>query len=292
MRSNFTFILLFLPMVIFAQYVPLPENNATWEEAYVNFAGQLIPTFTTICGDTLIDGTLYSKVYGGNIENDQSASNIYYAGAIRQEGKQVWILYPNGNEELLYDFELQIGDTFSNTNMVVEYVTYTAVSGAARRTIVFESCQGLPNEYWIEGVGSSKGLLSRGACAIDYLPGANCLHEGGVLIHWFPENQWSNCTFDFSGLDCTLTPVYEPNSFEIIAYPSLFDDYFIVDISGESISQQFTISVWSALGQCVYTAENVSLPNKVAANSWPSGTYWVMVKAGNSPMQRFAVVKK
>lgn len=142
--KNFIYSLLFLlPSSIIAQtYHPFPDSSAIWrmEECMDEnpFCGFLCGPYcfnrysVFISGDTLIDSTLYHKLYKGDIlASDTLASN--YTGAIREVNKKVYLYLDslsannisnfcktmNGldtsilnKDLLLYDFDVAVGDTF------------------------------------------------------------------------------------------------------------------------------------------------------------------------------------
>src|SRR2546423_12671923 len=102
-------------------YHPFPDSNAIWNEGSVSNAGcgpftPLLEWYSyLLTGDTLIKGVQYHKLMTPFIASN-CASNMPtgYRGGIRQEiqNKKVFFVQPNDSVDyLLYDFNLQVGDT-------------------------------------------------------------------------------------------------------------------------------------------------------------------------------------
>ncbi|MEL6721195.1 MAG: hypothetical protein AAFP82_21015, partial [Bacteroidota bacterium] len=123
MKNALTFFFLLLFITNYAQddsWVPFPLETGVW----TNFTYQVgngensfpdISYHYSTLGDTLIDETIYFKL----VVNSDSVSHYVsrspqvdvYAGAIRQEDKQV-LFIPKGSVEIdtLYDFNIEVGD--------------------------------------------------------------------------------------------------------------------------------------------------------------------------------------
>ena len=108
-----------------------PTSNAIWNygvEASDWFSGKNDKTNIayTICGDTIMDGIIYNKLYT-TLDTVSCGENLEtFLGCFRQDGKKVFFIpyykaysiYPAyfGKEFLVYDFGVSVGDT-----VVVEY---------------------------------------------------------------------------------------------------------------------------------------------------------------------------
>jgi len=177
------YLLLFLIFSVqlgYAQYKPLPMQNAEW----INYGGIALlscPTCTLVNykyytdGDTIINSLTYSKIKkleGPNL-NDVSLFPTY-TGAIRQDtlNQKIYVVLTDSTtEHILYDFSLQVGDTNNSVlhslvsnclgfNTETLYLIDTIqVNGNDHRVFHFQgSCAGNAVSY-IEGIGSDFGLL-------------------------------------------------------------------------------------------------------------------------------------
>lgn len=167
---------LFVPLSLLGQeYLPFPLEGASWTNGYY----QLVPvgddgfyvcelhvtsTFETT-GDTLISGTLYTRVIS---QNPYFIENVFgdYIAAIRENEGRVFVI-PAGNEieKVLYDFTLEADETievfnlsnpFNTSLMEVLTSSYDDFNGISRKVIEFDGGK------WIEGIGNDRGIF-RGA---------------------------------------------------------------------------------------------------------------------------------
>ena len=131
-------------------------------------------------GDTTINGLVYQKLVG-HLTAFESTPDVYI-GALRfTEDKKVFVYYDN-NEYLLYDFNVQIGDTlniFGGIDYYIDHQTLphviigidTLYNGRLKiisNVIIQEEINGNIHEekrqkIWIEGVGSIDGIVHNDA---------------------------------------------------------------------------------------------------------------------------------
>lgn len=114
--------------------------------------------------DTLILGKTYKQIF---ISPCGRPNEKKYAGAIREEGKQIFFIdtwYADGSvlkpERMIYDFNLKEGDrleyeggypSLNTLELWVLHIDTILMEGIARRKIYFGSSD---NDIWIEGIGS------------------------------------------------------------------------------------------------------------------------------------------
>lgn len=134
----------------------------------------LSPTWETYClktsGDTLIGGLDYQKLLKYESVKDKGT----YNGALRMDSNRVYH-HTNEKEFLIYDFNLEVGDSttsiyrgdYLNLLTVVDSVSYTEVNGTQLKTmhVKYFSISEYGNNFlregiWVETIGSIKyGLL-------------------------------------------------------------------------------------------------------------------------------------
>ena len=142
-------------------------------------------------GDTIINGLVYQKLVG-HLTAFESTPDVYI-GALRfTEDKKVFVYYDK-NEYLLYDFNVQIGDTlniFGGIDYYIDHQTLphviigidTLYNGRLKiisNAIIQEEINGNIHEEkrqkkWIEGVGSIDGIVYNDATTM-YGSGNNIL---------------------------------------------------------------------------------------------------------------------
>ena len=176
-----------LPITAQSDYLPLVQENAHWRNCVTT--SELIWDCHVMYdyhlrGDTLVDGQVYKKLYRedflSNGEPGGSWSSYDWPlqrvsssllGLLREDilaRKVYWRTTSNytdcgatGEEVLLYDFDLEVGDTLQSC-LATDFGTYTVSSiytetlyGAERK--VYEIDSGI---RLIEGIGHENSLLS------------------------------------------------------------------------------------------------------------------------------------
>jgi hypothetical protein len=162
MKAIFLFTLIISTSTVSSQssvYHPFPTTNTTWTYQYYddfhNPTG--IISRYHITGDTLILGRTYKKISGGSIFEN--------SGGIRDSNKVIYFIPDTSSTEyVLYDFNLNIGDTLSYPEfggfgnypaIVASDVDSVLASDGWHRRIFLNSA-----DYWIEGVGADHYLFA------------------------------------------------------------------------------------------------------------------------------------
>lgn len=184
------------------QYVPFPTNNASWSEIHIQ-QGYCEPygckTQYKILGDTTINSVLYHKIY----EQDdplQSSVGTFYIGGMREMSKKIFFLSKYCNQEIrLYDFSKNVGDTIRNISTqyscnadnsrfsTITKIDSILIDGNYRKVFHFDNYL-YDNHVWIEGIGSTYGLLKPSIdlptciCTWDLV----CFHQDNVLKYLNP----------------------------------------------------------------------------------------------------------
>ena len=200
------------------EYHPFPTENTVWTEYFYPGGGDfntLYHNFSLKDKDTIINGKSYQKLY---FSFDTIFTENKVCGAIREEDKRIYyysfdslinlltplsppIPVPVDTEIILYDFNLQVGDTITADQyrlraetLVVTKIDSILIGSEYRKRYHF-GWDGdiITFEEWIEGIGCRRGLLSD----IGYWPTNDwnswlicCIQNGEVLYH---ENGFVNC---------------------------------------------------------------------------------------------------
>jgi len=93
-------------------YHPFPVSNAFWGDRRWNIFNPNLAMNTRygLNGDTVLNGKVYTKVYSLYDSTVTNPLSTYYA-AIREENRRIYTIVENSGEEILYDFNLSVGDT-------------------------------------------------------------------------------------------------------------------------------------------------------------------------------------
>ena len=161
-------------------YVPFPKNNALWiVDVYFDCPPHIqIPTAEyqySFSGDTFFNSVSYKKLNRSGV-TECFPTDWGYVGALRDDTlMHVVYFIPKDSlsEQVLYDFNLNFGDTVHGyfdcgNNITVTQIDSIVLGGILRKRIsigsIFSSCYytgawAQINSFYIEGIGSRKGLI-------------------------------------------------------------------------------------------------------------------------------------
>jgi hypothetical protein len=184
MKNVVLFIALIITQFAFSQ--GFVTENKTWhvrDNSWWDISTEIFKTE----GDTIINALTYKKLWSSF--NDSAMINAGLRGFLREESGIVYFRDSYFNEnKVLYNFNLEAGDTATIYNafcgdwmvfiMDVDTVEYY---GVQRKRWTLEGWSG---EYWIEGIGSTNGLLYSMLyeCTADIYKELICCHENDSLI--------------------------------------------------------------------------------------------------------------
>jgi len=190
--------------------------------------------------------------YGLLKSNTDEGKNWDTTGVLlRQIDQKVWTYYDNHQPKnyeykLLYDFSLEVGDTFRSQIFededfflkVEETDTIILEDGSKRKRLKL-SCSieldtinysGYGIREWIEGIGDTKGLLSiGGSCLTDHNTSLLCFSQNGNII-------WDNPDID----DCWITKGEDIVNKAFRIYPNP-----IRDVINVQLNEGFNATEWS-----------------------------------------------
>jgi len=145
----------------------VPTKNARW--TYKNYDGTPgIPPWTSNTGsgaDSVFNGVTYHSI--GRF-------------LFRQDGKKVYNLESDSQEVLLYDFGLEVGDTFkwSFRSDVVNEIYTTYIDTFEAKVFLFDNWY---EQTWIEGIGNIHGKFD--------MPLRNLIDGGSELCRFYLNNK-------------------------------------------------------------------------------------------------------
>lgn len=173
------------------EYFPLVQENKEWNVLQVsinwNMTDTVYYTYTyKFEGDTMISGINYVYVYKSL---EEFPVNWTMHGLITEDqNRKVYF-----NDLLKYDFGVSLGDTveiYDNYNPViaiVQAIDSIFINGDYRKKIILNYLEWGGTEIWIEGIGSTLGVLESGRA--NYLGGwtwLNCMSQNNELIYMNP----------------------------------------------------------------------------------------------------------
>ena len=273
------------------EYFPFPDSNAIWNETLTNTQPISIENYQYgIDGDTIINSLIYHKIYMLEdtvfpLELDQ------YCGAIREdEQKKIHFVacyccvgpFPPDQDLILYDFSKNAGDTvfvgFDGIGpigyYIIDYTDSILIDSTYRKTFHFVDYDYF--EYWIEGIGSTRGLFSPITPDFfgHYLWELVCFNQEGIVKYLNP---------DYDSCFPIITNVYEENAppIQLQVIPNPVMGIGSLDLSMTNL--EFTkLSIYNAQG---IQMNNIRLidQSKVEFSiyNYPPGIYLVLLESKN-----------
>lgn len=298
----FTLMLLAGAAGIAAQTTTLLAENRSWANLYCGvgayFKISLASTdLDMLSGDTIIAGNTYKKL----LKVDQTTNNVIgLQGFMREANRQVMFRYPNSeNEFMLYDFSLNVGQEFaldygySGGELWFKVMAVDSIninnSLRKRMFIAYNISDPSIDDVWIEGIGSTNGLLS--PCYDLFSCGSQrrllCHYENQELV--YQDSILTECYYDDS--DSTLlTSVFygtsgldEPTETALYIYPNPASDAITIYTDYEESDVEIVGYDGRRVGRYALSAGE----NRISVSNLPSGTYFVRLINNKKIVSKF-----
>ncbi|MBI4647899.1 MAG: T9SS type A sorting domain-containing protein [Bacteroidia bacterium] len=248
--SVLAFLLICTNYILTAQiYYPIVDYNKRWLSLETCIWGPnpiLNPYYIDFFDDTIINSETYLKVYKCV---DTSLLEWNHIGFIRENTeKKIFYKSKLSNEEgLLYDFNVEIGDTINVINtflnnlfhpLIVLNIDSILINNVYRKRISFTNS--FNNESWTEGIGSTLGILNSSfadtsGCSYELI----CHLENDSLLYLNPN--YSSCNI----LDITNSikkKLNNKNIFKIYPNPITENSVIISGLNNKALMKVYNIN--------------------------------------------------
>lgn len=255
-------------------------DGDSWSETHMlsGYSGMRFSTWNyTIKGDTLFNSYRYKRLFVSqdSAYNPSIAFNVRF---LREEnGRWFYVDRFSLKEEMLYDFNLQKGDSMYSTQygtwLRVIDVDSVLINGKFHKRLRIDKSDVSPDD-WIEGLGSVQGLFYELWSSFDAGSTLLCFHSNGELIYFNP--MYNSCGYstgiDYSKIAAPLivkTIDSSQGGFEIQCRDYI-DELTVTDIRGVIVSQ-------------LHPSGNSAT---VSSKSFPKGVYVLRVKTEKGVLTR------
>ena len=128
------------------EYTPLVREGVVWHYSYY---GELYKF--SFLGEEEIDGKIYRKCYKFDEKSDITESNGTLIAYLREENRQVYSIFDDSEETMIYDFNLKVGDIYNNlyNQFAITAIDYVSINNCLTKRFQLER----ENEWIVEGVG-------------------------------------------------------------------------------------------------------------------------------------------
>jgi hypothetical protein len=240
-------------------------------------------------GDTTVGAYTYRKLFEKGEHNETwmapppsiNCGNNYtfnnFRALLREDSNKIFILESN-TEELLFDFNLSIGDTLPTTYMVVTGIESVLIDDKYRTKFILDND---PSQFLIEGIGHHKGFLEP-----IYLT-----MECGFRLECFSLRD--TLTYPFNSGSCDFALSIREVEFDQSAtiFPNPAKNKVIIRFSkAQKIN---TIKVFDIIGKSYEIEyENDAFGNiTLNLNKLSKGVYTILVVNNNYEQQSFRLLK-
>ena len=129
-------------------YTPLVKDGVMWKYVhsgmnYDHTEPYVFETYCYISGTVEVDGKLYHKCFVENPNLDdvcvaylrEEDKRVYMMSVWEEKDREIYFYQTGGKEELIYDFNLNVGDTYvsNGANLEVKDVKYEEMDGVLRK---------------------------------------------------------------------------------------------------------------------------------------------------------------
>lgn len=259
-------------------YYPLPTQNAAWREYQGSHCDMCRDYQNFTAGDTVIGGKSYTKIWSSGIyyssnfygfcTNTIVGNFSYLSSAIRNDSinKKVYSYdFYNHVETLLYDFNLNLGDTVPvqfSSGYVSAIDSVLVGQNYHKRFTVSEINSMLPDVYLIEGIGATSGLLNRIDFCFECCTSLLCVKQNDTTI--YPD-----------GWVCDLIEGIPENSTPALSFrlsPNPCEDFATISVS--PATKDLSFSLYDPLGNIILQKFNVINGERIDLTSVKPGFYY------------------
>ncbi len=245
--------------VSFSQFIPMLEQGNSWNVIGLDgFGGPPVNVTRAIVGEEIINGITYKIV--DNIDC-----------RYREEDGKVYAYWPdNDTEYLMYDFSLEVGETFDFMQIQLtwckyisdQYINEMTVSSKSTQFIAGEDRIVLELEYfgdyietWFEGIGSTTGFFPNGN-GLDSASRLTCfMYQGNTYFF----NNYEECIIlgleDFDKDKIVLYPNPVTNTSKLqLPIEAGIDRFKIFDLSGNLLRDEHISKKYLAIDTMDFAA--------------------------------------
>lgn len=301
MKINIFILIIFITSKVFSQS-NFPDSNAIWNVNYINSVGT--PTDEMLYGlkgDTLINDTLYNKLYTLSDTTILDGNLQDYIGGFRQEGQKVWFkpAYWSYPDILLYDFSASEGDTvwhkaclhlFNNSEYTHEFLSCEnfdviqdiTIENGVKKYILL-ALKPVPDEWYL-GIGSILGIFGP---IMDYpLIGDTynlaCFKHNDTVK--YKNNLMCNKCF-CSGL--TGVDEKKNNSDWISIFPNPAQNLLTIEV--QKLYSKIVVEIFDVKGSIIYKKESLDSP--ILFNDSFHGIYFVKLLVDNEAITKKIIIE-
>lgn len=248
------------------------DTTKVWSTIYT-YAPYIVRTYKyKFSGDSMINGLKYYKVFQTSLHvNDEN--NYSFSGIYLREDSNIVYCFEAGTESVLYNFNLNKGDSISLISRrigdrvgehlsVVDSVDTVYIDNTALKRIHLLNYGS--REILIQGIGNLSGLFESGHY-YELSSDLVCLEQAGELI--YKNDYYDNC-YEFVGLEDINN-----DNIQLKIYPTIIDNTLNI----ESSEYPLNLSIVDLFGKEIFS-EKILSNRKIDCSNLKAGTYLCKIR--------------
>jgi hypothetical protein len=232
-------------------------------------------TYYKFSGDSIINGFSYHKLYKST-DSSQVNWTLSYSPLWWERNDSVFQrgqggcggIYLNDTTTLVYDFNLEEGDTFKidDWNMKVDSIRYIEWGGSNRKHWFFNQYGCYPYNCltWIEGVGHFGNFNYPSYCINSLAESLLCFSENGSLV--YQDSYYTSCYV------YTAVPSITKSNELINLFPNPATNYFTLNIDNVQLLP-ITFQLYDMQGRLQLTGKTGNTQTEINVATLPRGLY-------------------
>jgi hypothetical protein len=269
---------------MYPNYVPFPKEGSWYKQSLQQthpLDKRIYQYLTTLKGDTVIKGNTYAKIYHKLM--NRGGSDYSYIGALRETpNKEIMhIEVQDSVEKLMYKFGLNVGDTLylptrrDKKTIKVLAIDSVQIQGIFRKRYRMDTQTLGQNDYWIEGIGSTKGL---------FYPYREGEFENSESLLCFETNEGIIFKHESVVSQCFISSTDDRQAHKnsVKAYPNPMQGWTIFELSIDKSSYDFELIDIS--GKVIRKDKFEGKQYEFSRNGLPVGIYLYKISVAGIPL--------
>jgi hypothetical protein len=277
-------------------YHPVIEDDKVWLESF--YIGANICYYESVYqlrfgGDTLINEFTYRKILSRSYspvsagpycppfvlnQNWFELDYVFMREDTTARKVYLWIVESNqsSQEILLYDFNLQVGDTIEPSSYLTDGADNFIISSVEDVMLLNGEMRKKYNygegfSFYIEGVGGEYGLFQRFFQGIGFWWQTMCVRQNGIDLY-----SASYCNWLSLGTE-------EENFPEVSIYPNPSNGNFVLEIgTSEFGNSNLQLNIFNAMGQQIFSEPIQSARNSIQLPPISGIYFWQLQNRSNT----------
>ncbi|MFK7774376.1 MAG: T9SS type A sorting domain-containing protein [Saprospiraceae bacterium] len=280
LKTTFTFLIFafFLFQNLFSQSF-VDEGNQ-WSLVTYSFNGDASNQTFKIEGDTIINGVNYKKML--KADGNPILANWNFSSFMRQDSsKKVFTSDHLGNETLIYDFGLAVGDTIVSNQSpdiltIVQAIDSIELNDGSKRKrldLGSLSCPiDLEDEFWIDGIGGIYHVFTslENLCAFDARVNLHCFSNNGISLFGLVDGD--NCFI--------INSTNEIAESVIKIFPNPTQD--ILNLEYDETIKIEHLKFYDFQGQLIRSLQVENHFSQISISEFPEGVYYLKIETAKS----------